>query len=117
MKGIKRIIGKTIKRRIMTIIIILLIVIAFIIYGISYLTYKNLLKENLIEGAGLNLKVTMKNIENNIEEIKELATWCTVNSTISKYVSDAPDNISGLESINSYYRVKEEILNFRQVDF
>lgn len=111
MTGIKVIIGKTIKRRIMTIIIILLIVIAFIIYGISYLTYKNLLKENLIESAGLNLKVTMKNIENNIEEIKELATWCTVNSTISKYVSDAPDNISGLESINSYYRVKEEILN------
>ncbi|NRY60244.1 sensor histidine kinase [Clostridium beijerinckii] len=109
----KRFLPKTIKARITIVIMFSTIITTILISYFCFSTFQNLLRKNLIQSTGSNLQLVMKNIENNMDNIENLAKWCTTNSTISSYVVNAPNRISGREAINTYYRLQEELLNSR----
>jgi len=109
----KRFFPKTIKARITIVIMFSTIITTILISYFCFSTFQNLLRKNLIQSTGSNLQLVMKNIENNMDNIENLAKWCTTNSTISSYVVNAPNRISGREALNTYYRLQEELLNSR----
>lgn len=109
----KRFFPKTIKVRITIVIMFSTIITTILISYFCFSTFQNMLRKNLIQSTGSNLQLVMKNIENNMDNIGNLAKWCTTNSTISSYVVNAPNRISGREALNTYYRLQEELLNSR----
>ena len=80
-------------------------------------TFQFLLRKNLIQSTGSNLQLVMKNIENNMDGIENLAKWCSINTQISSYVSNAPQHISSVEAINTYKRLQEELRNSRASNY
>lgn len=113
----KRFFPKTIKARITIIIMFSTIMTTILISYFCFSTFQYLLRKDLIKSTGSNLQLVMKNIENNIDNIENLAKWCSTNTLISSYVSNAPQNISSTESINTYKRLKEELLNSRASNY
>lgn len=109
----KRFLPKTIKVRITVIIMFSTIISTILISYLCFSTFQNLLRKNLIQSTGSNLQLVMKNIENNMENIENLAKWCTTNNSISSYVVNAPENISSKDALNTYYRLQEELFNSR----
>lgn len=107
----KRLSKTGIKFKITMIIIISIAIITAAISYVTYSTYKNLLKKNFIESTASNLQTVIKNIEIYIDEITRLATWCSINSQVISYIENAPDKINNTQILNTYYRVKEEVLN------
>lgn len=113
----KRFFPKTIKNRITIVIMFSTIITTILISYYCFSTLQYLLRKNLIQSTGSNLQLVMKNIENNMGNIENLAKWCTTNSSISSYVVNSPDRISGRDSLNTYYRLKEELLNSRSSNY
>lgn len=109
----KRFLPKTIKARITIVIMISTIIATIIISYFCFSTFQRLLKKNLIQSTGSNLQLVMKNVENNMENIENLARWCTANPSISSYVVNAPNRISGREALNTYSILKDQVLNSR----
>ena len=107
----KKFLPKTIKTRITIIIMFSTIMTTILISYFCFSTFQYLLRKNLIQSTGSNLQLVMKNIENNMENIENLARWCTANSSISSYVVNAPDRVSGRDALKIYYRLQEELLN------
>lgn len=107
----KNILPKTLKKRTTLIIMTSTITITILISYFCFSTFKSLLRKNLIQSTGSNLQLVMKNIENDMSGVINLAKWCTNNDLISNYVSNAPDNITSSNKLNTYYRLKEEFLN------
>lgn len=107
----KKFLPKTIKTRITIIIMFSTIMTTILISYFCFSTFQYLLRKNLIQSTGSNLQLVMKNIENNMENIENLARWCTANSSISSYIVNAPDRVSGKDSLKIYYRLQEELLN------
>ncbi len=107
----KRFLPKTIKTRITIAIMISTIITTIIISYFCFSVFQRLLRKNLIQSTGSNLQLVLKNIENNMDNIKNLAKWCTTNSSISSYVVNAPNRVSGRDALNTYYRLQEELLN------
>ncbi|MDS0525789.1 histidine kinase [Clostridium sp. SHJSY1] len=108
---------KTIKNRITIIIMCSTIITTILISYFCFSTFQYLLKKNIIQSTGSNLQLVMKNIENNMENVENLARWCSTNTLISSYVSNAPVNISGRDALNTYYRLQEELLNSRASNY
>jgi Putative regulator of cell autolysis len=113
----KRFIPKTIKNRITIVIMISTIITTILISYYCFSTFQYLLQKNLIQSTGANLQLVVKNIENNMGNIENLAKWCTTNSSISSYVVNSPNRISGRDTLNTYYRLKEELLNSRSSNY
>lgn len=109
----RRFFPKTIKIRITIVIMISTIITTILISYFCYSTFQYLLQRNLIQSTGSKLQLVMKNIENNMDNIEDLAKWCSNNTQMSYYVSNAPDHISSVESINAYNRLQEELRNTR----
>jgi two-component system sensor histidine kinase YesM len=109
----ERFLPKTIKTRITIVIMISTIITTIIISYFCFSTFQQLLKKNLIQSTGSNLQLVMKNVENNMENIENLARWCTANSSVSSYVVNAPNRISGREALNTYSILKDQVLNSR----
>lgn len=109
----KRFLPKTIKARITVVIMISTIITTIIISYFCFSTFQRLLQKNLIQSTGSNLQLVMKNIENNMENIENLARWCTASSSISSYVVNAPNKVSGRDALNTYSILKDELLNSR----
>lgn len=109
----KRFLPKTIKTRITIVIMISTIITTIIISYFCFSTFQRLLRKNLIQSTGSNLQLVMKNIENNMDNIENLAKWCTTNPSIASYVVNAPNRVSGRDALNVYYRLQEELLNSR----
>jgi two-component system, sensor histidine kinase YesM len=104
---------KTIMFRVTSIMIGLTAVITILIlYGCLY-TFKYILNEKITSTTTSNLKIVSKNIENRIDEVVQLAKWCSINNQVSSYVSSTSSNINSSISLNTYYRVKEELNNSR----
>ncbi|MDV4149800.1 histidine kinase [Clostridium sp. AL.422] len=109
----KNISYKTIKFRVTLIIITSTAIITFfILYGCLY-TFKHILNEKITSTTTSNLEIVSKNIENSIDEVMQLAKWCGINNLVASYVSNAPNNMNSSISLNTYYRVKEELNNSR----
>jgi two-component system, sensor histidine kinase YesM len=113
----RRFFPKTIKNRITIVIMFSTIITTILISYYCFSTFQSLLRKNLIQSTGSNLQLVMKNIENNMGNIENLAKWCTTNSSISSYVVNSPNRISGRDSLNTYYRLKEELLNSRSSNY
>lgn len=113
----RRFFPKTIKNRITIVIMFSTIITTILISYYCFSTFQYLLRKNLIQSTGSNLQLVMKNIENNMGNIENLAKWCTTNSSISSYVVNSPNRISGRDSLNTYYRLKEELLNSRSSSY
>ena len=86
---------KTIKNQITIVIMFSTIITTILISYYCFSTFQYLLRKNLIQSTGSNLQLVMKNIENNMGNIENLAKWCTTNSSISSYVVNSPNRISG----------------------
>lgn len=113
----KKFYPKTIKNRITIVIMFSTIITTVLISYYCFSTFQYLLQKNLIQSTGANLQLVVKNIENNMGNIENLAKWCTTNSSISSYVVNSPNRISGRDSLNTYYRLKEELLNSRSSNY
>jgi len=113
----KRFFPKTIKSRITIVIMASTIMTTILISYFCFSTFQYLLRKNLIQSTGSNLQLVMKNIENNMENIKNLAKWCSNNTQISSYVSNAPQHVSSVEAINTYRRLQEELRNSRASNY
>lgn len=109
----KRFFPKTIKARITIVIMTSTILTTILISYFCFSTFQYLLRKNLIQSTGSNLQLVMRNIENNMDNVENLAKWCSNNSLISSYVSNAPEHISSYDSLNTFKRLKEELLNSR----
>ena len=108
---------KTIKARMTIIIMTSTIMTTILISYFCFSTFQYLLRKNLIQSTGSNLQLVMKNIENNMDNIENLAKWCSINIQISSYVSKAPQHISSVEAINTYGRLQEELRNSRASNY
>jgi len=116
-KNMKKFLPKTIKTRITIVIMASTIMTTILISYFCFSTFQYLLRKNLIQSTGSNLQLVMKNIENNMENIKNLAKWCGNNTQISSYVSNAPQHVSSVEAINTYRRLQEELRNSRASNY
>ncbi len=104
---------KTIMFRVTSIMIGLTAIITILIlYGCLY-TFSYILNEKITSTTTSNLKIVSKNIENRVDEIIQLAKWCSINNQVSSYVGSTSSNINSSVSLNTYYRVKEELNNSR----
>lgn len=113
----KRFFPKTIKTRMTIIIMASTIMTTILISYFCFSTFQYLLRKNLIQSTGSNLQLVMKNVENNMENIENLAKWCSNNTQISSYVSNAPQHVSSVEAINTYRRLQEELRNSRASNY
>lgn len=113
----KRFFPQTIKNRITIVIMFSTIMTTILISYFCFSTFQFLLRKNLIQSTGSNLQLVMKNIENNMDDIENLAKWCSINTQISSYVSNAPQHISSVEAINTYKRLQEELRNSRASNY
>lgn len=113
----KRFFPKTIKNRITIVIMFSTIMTTILISYFCFSTFQFLLRKNLIQSTGSNLQLVMKNVENNMDDIENLAKWCSINTQISSYVSSAPQHISSVEAINTYKRLQEELRNSRASNY
>lgn len=101
----------SIKFKITIIIMFSIGIVTLLISLQSFITFRKILNNKLKEVSKANLTIVSNNIDNDILQVTHLASWCSINSLVTSFVTSPTDDKSNGLSLNTYYRVKEELNN------
>lgn len=107
----KRPFYKTIRGRVILIVLIMVLIVGFGISSVSYQIFYRNLRTAVIQSTETSLELLAENINAHLDNITELLYWCPVNDQLSKFLLTSKNS----ESYSRVTSLATEVLNTNMI--
>lgn len=101
---------KSIKTRIITIILTFTFVITLFTVSICFSSFQSLLTNSLINSTKFNLQLASKSISSSMNSVLAFSNWCNAKNIFSSYLSSDPKKQPSI-SLSAWKQLREELIN------